>query len=339
MLSLLAAAILTEKGIQDGWAVADDLRPILTRQEARLMRRSGASWVRVHFRLSQTHQTWSPELINAYKEVIRALEAERLKPLGLVTYESQAGGQSAWTANSAEAHRGTGDNPYVQEFGSKTFTKLLASFPSVQQWEIWNEPNCWTVNTPGDPSKLPGQFYIYPSNFAFLLKHCREAAEGQKKPPKLIFGGLLGADFTDDLESNLALPYLRSTFEAGRKLAGWGPSPPFDAFGLHLYVGSQKNLTPDGFRRFPEAFLMESAKLADLPTWITEAGWTSDGNAGSERLQADRVNLLYSALKGLKGLGPSFYFKFRDEPSAGLTYGLFRSDGSSKPSLKAFRDS
>jgi len=336
-LSLLAQQ-RPQVGIQDGWALDDDLKPILTKEAARRMKEVGAEWVRFHFRLNAKHQKWDEPMLKAYAETLANAEGAGLKVLGLFTYESWPGGQAKWTENSSEAHGGNGDNAYVREWATKGFRLMLKRFPSVRAWEVWNEPDCWTDTPPGNKDKLPGMFYIYPSNYAWLLKRAYAEARRVKNPPLIVMGGLLGMEKPTPEES-VSAGYLRALFDAGRRHAGWKERSPFDAWGLHIYAGAKETLTPGHFDKFPSTFLRvaDGLEAAQKPVWVTEIGWPTDDNPASESLQAECLSASFKSLAKYPRFGPVFWFKFRDEPHAGLLYGLVRKDGTKKPAWEALR--
>ena len=114
------------------------------------------------------------ELLDAYAKAVKNLRSQRLQILGLVTYESWPGSQSDWVENNREVDGGTGDNPYLRNLVDRAFRALLVRFPDVRFWELWNEPNNWTTAPPGKNYRTPGGFYIYPSNFAWLLRRAWE---------------------------------------------------------------------------------------------------------------------------------------------------------------------
>jgi hypothetical protein len=336
-----------EKAIQEGWAVDDENRTLLTPEVARKMRESGAKWVRLHFRLTARHRRWEDPLLTAYEQAVRNLRRERLQILGLLSYESWNGSQADWICNSREVDGGSGDNPYLRDLIENAFRPLLARFPDVQHWEIWNEPNCWTVNPPGDRDRLPGQYYIYPSNFAFLLRRAYEEARRRSDRITIISGGLLGADFTGNPEIDAAIPYLRSTVQMGREFAGWDAVKsrfgtfPVDHWGLHLYIGGGSRINADYLQKFYRAFAQSvdalEGKASRKQVWLTEIGWATPPKGLSEADQAENVTTLFAALKGQPRVGPVFWFKLYDVPAADLYYGLFRADGTPKPAWETFR--
>ena len=356
-LPLLVALILLasgrvgamEKGIQDGWAVDNDDRVLLTAAVAREMRSAGARWVRLDFRLNARHKTWNEAILNAYAQVVANLQREHLAVLGLITNEAWPGAQTDWIANNAEVAGGSGDNAYLRDLTGIAFRRLLRRFPSVRAWEIWNEPNAWTQNAPGRADKLPGGSYIYPSNFAWLLRRAFEESRALPRPVTIVSGGVLAADFTDNLDSNLAAPYLRDTWRAGRTLGGWDRLRkqyrcwPLDGWGLHLYLKTGSRIRPEEFTPYPVAFARLRDDLEGGPSrktiWITEIGWATPPGPGhlSEDDQAANVTIALESLRRLPAIGPVLWFTLHDNPAASLYYGLRRADDTPKPAWAAFQ--
>lgn len=341
MVAFSMAVGAIEKGLQTGWPVDDDLRPLLTREVASKMREAGARWVRIHFRLNATHRQWDAELFSAYEEVVRNAESAGLEVLGLFTYESLEGTQAQWIENSAEVHGGNGDNRWLREFG-REFGRVARRFPSVRHWEVWNEPNCWTEHPPGDKEKLPGGYYLYPSNFAWLLRHAYEAAQRLPRPPQVIAGGLLVGEFTEDLDQNLAAEYLRSVFRMGREHADWRTGAyPYDAWAVHFYIFGDGDFTVQEFSRYSSRFISllarEDAVAARGPIWVTELGWATGPEGTTEERQARALETALRALQADRRYGPVIWFKFQDKPAANLFFGLLDREGNPKPSFESFQ--
>jgi hypothetical protein len=354
LLPLLAVIVAAnpvramEKGIQDGWAVDDSDHVLLTPTVAHRMRESGARWVRLNFRLTAKHPTWDSRLLDAYAEAVGNLQREHLAVLGLITNEAWPGAQADWIANNREVAHGNGDNPYLRALTGTAFAALLRRFPSVRCWEIWNEPNAWTANPPGNADKLPGGSFLYPSNFAWLLRRAFAQSRALPHPVALISGGILAADFTDDISANIAAPYLQETAAAGKTLAGWDALPnrtdvwPVEGWGLHLYLNAGSRLRPDEIAVYAGAFKKRMDTLEGggtrKPVWITEIGWATPPKPGgfSEADQAANVTAALEGLRSLPCIGPVLWFKLHDQPEADLYFGLRRADDSPKPAWSAF---
>src|SRR5439155_6237253 len=98
-----------------------------------------------------------------------------------------------WTANSAEAAGGSGDNAYAQGFARGAAGALALHLAGhVDAWEVWNEPNAWT--RADGAGRFAGGTYLYPSNFAWLLRRSRDAIKQAQPTAQVIAGGLLGHD-------------------------------------------------------------------------------------------------------------------------------------------------
>src|SRR5262249_39769254 len=126
------------QGLQDGWAVGDQGQIAggqLLADELGSIQTAGAGWVRVNFRLGACFKDWSTigcngqSAIQTYDQVLAKVQARNVKVLGLLTSEAWPGGQSDWTANSAEnVAGGTGSNAYIQTFAQKAAGVLAAHY-------------------------------------------------------------------------------------------------------------------------------------------------------------------------------------------------------------------
>ena len=327
------ASAQVQKGIQNGRVVDDEGKVLLTPKVARQMKESGAQWVRVQFRLIPPSTKWEIGLIVKYREAINNVRAEGLNVLGVLDNESASGTQSDWTEHSAEAHGGTGDNEYIQRWTADVFRPLMFAFSDVPNWEIWSGPNQWSTSQPGDKDKLPGRSYMYPSNFAWLLKRCFEEARLSKLKVVIVSGGL---SVSSQSEAETAV-YLQETVKAGVRHAAWNDTAtkhksfPFDAVGVRVAPAGGGNLATQ---------LSAIAKIAaDLEPkrprkiWVTELGWTSTDSQGEAELAAHLKQAL-DDLAEVPQVGPVFWSRLTDAPGA-LT-GLRRVDGTAKPAWEAF---
>jgi hypothetical protein len=198
-----------DQGLQGGWAVGDDGSVDFTHgvaQQAPIMRQAGAGWVRINFRLGACYQDWTSRGCNgrtalqAYDDVVGRARAQGLQVLGLLSNESWPGDQDQWLAHNAEAAGGTGDNAYVQAFAANAAGPLARHFAGqIGQWEVWNEPNAWT-ELDGDGNPRGGTF-LFPSNYAWMLRRAQAAVKAARPDAILVTGGLLahdpgGASFT-----------------------------------------------------------------------------------------------------------------------------------------------
>ncbi len=115
--------------------------------------------------------------------------------LGLLSNDSWRGGQSDWTAGAAELGQGNGDNAYLRAFSRQAAVVLARHFRErIDTWEVWNEPNAWEKDpeTHYNPATgdLPGGTFLYPSNFAWLLKLSYQKIKAAQSGAVVISGGL-----------------------------------------------------------------------------------------------------------------------------------------------------
>jgi hypothetical protein len=62
----------------------------------------------------------------------------------------------------------------------------------IASWELWNEPNAWESNP--SPGVYTGSSFIYPSNFAWLLKRGSASIRMAQPSATLVAGGVFGHD-------------------------------------------------------------------------------------------------------------------------------------------------
>lgn len=191
-----------DQGLQGGWAIDDagsTVFPDALSMQFGAMQAAGAGWVRINFRLGACYADWDTPGCNGrsatemYDEVVDTARTYNLRVLGLLSNETWHGDQGAWNANNAETGRGYGDNDYIIEFATNA-QRLVTHFRDrVEMWEVWNEPNAWNGLARGD---LPiGSSYIYPSNFAWLLRRTYVGIKQAQPEATVILGGLFAHDF------------------------------------------------------------------------------------------------------------------------------------------------
>lgn len=273
-----------DQGLQGGWAVDDSGNTVFYHsvyEQLPLMRQAGAGWVRINFRLGNCYANWTSPGCNgrtalqAYDDVVNRAVALNLQVLGLISNESWPGDQGQWLANNAEVVGGNGDNAYAQTFAVSAAGVLGAHFKTrIAWWEVWNEPNSWTFRDgSGNPA---GGTFLYPSNYAWLLRRSHGALKAARADAVVVTGGLLahdqgGASFFIGADGRprrevrhgerigprrsprsagvgyassactetrpSGAAYLCDLYVMGRAEAGWPrDASPLDHVGLHLYV-------------------------------------------------------------------------------------------------------
>jgi hypothetical protein len=283
-----ASAAQGKQGLQGGWAIDDTGHvnfPHSVRSELPLMQQAGAGVVRLNLRLGACFKDWKSagcatadgaSALGVYDIVVNeAINTYHLKVVGLISNESWPGGAAQWTTNNAEVAWGTGDNAFIRAFSTGAAGVLAKHFAGRRStWEVCNEPNAYTANP--SPGVYTGGSFIYPSNFAVLLKRAYAAIKAAQpgSMSTVVSGGLFGHDIggvtitvvTADgarqtitkkgaPETNVdkvgvgATPatctsrfssgadYLCNTYRMGLLKAGWTAGAfPLDAIGQHLYV-------------------------------------------------------------------------------------------------------
>ena len=196
------------QGLQAGWAI-DDYGHVNFEHsvvsELPFMQQAGAGVVRINFRLGACFKDWTsagcstadgPNALAVYDQVVNtAMTTYHLKVVGLISNESWNGSQADWTAKNAENNHGSGDNAYGQAFARNAAGVLASHFAGrVAVWEVWNEPNAWTANP--SPGVYEGSTFLYPSNFAWLLKRSYTAIKAAEPGSSsiVVSGGLFGHD-------------------------------------------------------------------------------------------------------------------------------------------------
>lgn len=307
---------------------------------------SGTAWVRLNFRLGPNFKDWTEttsfgfSALSCYDAIVNSALNHNLKVLGLLCNEawSSATAPGSWRASSAEAGRGVGNNPYIAEFVTFAASKLFAHFAGrISHWQIWNEPNASTT-------------YLYPSNFAWLLRRCYVAARDVGSPTLTIVSGAVlsthGPTARTLTSSNTGADYLRNTYRMGKAYAGWYDvkkvygSYPIDAIGQHLYIDQWSLTTAERVAQAAslvrKAYVAEEGGLSNKPIHITELGWSNDNV--DENTQAANLKIAYLKLKQLPYTPLTYWFFLQDIPESRLGHGLLRSDGSEKPAWASFRE-
>jgi hypothetical protein len=404
-----------KQGLQDGWSLSDSGVPCcgqLLLEELPKMAEVGSRHLRVNLRLGACFRDWTtpvsskdvssrgcdPSVVGktavaAYDPVLADALARGFVILGLLSNESWHGPQSAWTTNNAENNlKGTGDNKYIQDFAQKAAGVLASAYDGrrsavvnasvvalrIASWQLWNEPNAWEANP--SPGVYTGSSFIYPSNFAWLLKRGSAAIRGPQPSATLVSGGLFGHDIggapATVVESTgrtrriikqgvFAQPrpeatpkiqatscpgsavsgsqYLCSTYDMGIQKAGWSVvgglvQGPFDQVGQHLYIDQGSATTRQKISTYLNEIRtvytqFEGPNTAKRTT-LTEFGWAT--SAVSEAVQADNLELAFTTLRDTAYVVRGYWYRTQDLGVANDFYGLFRGNGSRKPSGDRF---
>jgi len=226
-------------------------------------------------------------------------------------------------------------------------------------WEIWNEPNAATSNP--SSTVYTGGTFLYPSNFAWLLRLSYEAIKAVQPSSTVVSGGVFAFDLSEPQTRNglyqgpfsrsrcqatlsagqSGATYLCATYEMGRTRAGWRPgATPFDHVGQHLYVDQWKRTSSEDITRYlleiRYAYRVYEGEDTTKQIYITEVGWTTD--TVSSAIQAENLQVAFDQVfRTTSFVAQAYWFFFRDEPQAQLRHGLTDADGSPKPSFEAYQ--
>ncbi len=335
------------QGLQPGAPMGNNGEILFTTDVAAKIKASHAGWVRLNFRLGPNFANWTDtsafgySALSRYDTIIANALNNNLKVLGLLSNEAwntTTPPPAEWQANNAEVAGGNGDNPYLQGFDTGAARVLIPHFAGqIDQWEVWNEPNASLT-------------WLYPSNFAWLLRRVYIAARDSGVPNlTMVSGGLLSTHSQTDTtltSSNTGADYLHDTYNQGRINAGWDTirstygSYPLDAVGQHLYIDQWGRTTArrieTAVKFVHDAYVAAEGGSTSKTTHVTELGWDTSWGV-NEKTQADNLTTAYTKLKALSYTPRSYWFFLRDEPAANLFRGLLRADGSPKPAWSAYQ--
>jgi hypothetical protein len=383
----VAEGVQFDQGLQDGWSFDNDGNMVgfdLLSEQFGLMRRAGAGWVRLHFRLGDCYADWTepgcrPDgrtALELYDEAVDLALSHGLKVLGLLTHESWRGEyHGAWNENNVENGGTDGNNRYIVQFGNSAAYPVVAHFKDkIQAWEVWTKPNAWTDH---DGTVYGGGTFVYPSNYAQLLRKAGAAIKAGNPSATFISGGLLGHDLdvkhqglqgtyrpagdgTTNCPSRLPSggDYLCAVYDAGRTHAGWDPRrSPFDHVGQHLYIKQSTMVTSADITAYLDdlrtVYLTYGGEPASTQTHITAFGWTSAPFGStkafvSPSLQAQNLATAYKTLryKSVSRGGyvaRAYWFRTRDaeHPPSSPGYldyfGIAEPNGDPKPAFAAYQ--
>jgi hypothetical protein len=199
----------------------------------------------------------------------------------------------------------------------------------VTAWQVWNEPNLpfWWNGRPNV------------NQYLTLLQQTRKAIRSRDARARIVLAGM------PVTARDTRVPhYLRAIYRRQRV------KRLFDAVAIHAFAGSAAGAV--GVVRRARA-IMRAAGDGATPLWVTEIGWGSQPSAipphlsTDERTQAARLTASLTALARQQPrllVERAFWFAWQDRALVpgeqdwwAPNTGLFRADGSAKPSWAAFR--
>jgi hypothetical protein len=305
-----------------------------TRPTAQTASDLGAGWVRLWGTWEGAQPspgTWAADVIGNMNRSVSDAKARGLKVLMVVQRSP------GWASGGKGGiHPPTDPSTFGAAMGG-----LAQRVPGVDAWELWNEEDetqFWAGGA--DPEK-----------YAAMVKSAYAAIKSVQPDDTVVTGATTGnnADFIEALYRN-------------------GAKGSFDAVGVHtdtacLIVGPDASYRDElgrigrytftGYREVHA--VMARHGDGDKPIWMTELGWgthsTAPGScdtgmwAGqkpigvSEEDQARFLTEAYRCLAADPFIGAAFWFGIQDIPQTKWAggHGLYRLDGSAKPSAAAFK--
>lgn len=298
---------------------------------------SGCRWVRINFRIDG-NTTWTPTHLARYDTIIQNARNHNLNVLGIICYEAVYGSQAEWNQN----YNTTGINPYTTAFAENAWVLINRFKGQVKRFEIWNEPDCWSVNPASNPL-TPGCFYIWPKNYANIL------AETYKKciamggadfftvhGVSLVTAGLFAHDISESFSTSRS--YMTSVYNQSGVWnafqAAMGRRYAWDYFGYHFYLNQGSSVSTSELNSYFSDIRAMKTQFSDAsPIMVTEFGWRS--SAVGAQLQADNLRNTYDWFRTQPDVLRAFWYQWNDGDGDG-NWGLVYSIGSPKPAYHAF---
>lgn len=271
---------------------------------------------------------------------VRTIRRAGLKVLAILAYGhpdySLAGGEAYWSGQQPVPPFGVGDPQYYPPDDPDTFARFAGDVADryrrdVWGWEVWNEENeGWRFWAPRED----------PAAYGRLLCAAHRSLRNSDDDARVALGGMFFPPFI----ATGAVSFLDQVLTAGGPQIG----RCFDAVGYHPYpypFTSPESVVADRGSVISAATqlrdVLERHGLADKPLWNTEVGWPTspNGNGVTEARQARFVARL-ALLSWARDVPVITWYTWGDytDPS-GLNqeahFGLFRDDGSAKPSFRA----
>jgi len=297
---------------------------------------AGCRFVRINFRIDG-NSTWTTSHLAKYDTIIANARNHNLQVLGLICYEAVDGSQSEWNEN----YDTTGVNPYTTKFADNAWLLIDRYKNDVKVFEIWNEPDCWSVPPESNPLN-PGGFYIWPKNYANILAEtytrCLSmggsdffASNGVSLSSGGLFAHDIGGSFSTSRGYMTEVYKLNPVWNAFESVAG--RRYPWSYFGYHFYLNQGSAVsTAELASYFNDVQAMRNYYNDSAKVLVTEFGWGSV-NVG-EQLQADNLTDTYDYLRSRSDVVGVMWYQWNNDPSQG--WGLVYSIGIPKPAYYAF---
>jgi hypothetical protein len=282
----------------------------------------GAQVVRIDFRPVSGLLAWTPgALLGLYASLLEKYTRAGMEIVGVLGPALIPGDQAHWDSPipvTAEGYR------WAWLAAARA---VVQAFPWVLAWEIWNEPNAFTTMPPrGIPS---GGTYMSPANYAGLL----DAAYRALAPlgARILGGSLFAHDIKGQQDSaSTGLYYWAAVLETQHRHRP-DLRIPCDGLAYHPYLARGGALPAGRLTRYLETIVPLGR---GIPTWITEAGWSTVCGVDPTTQASNITTLLHEAQSAL--VETCLIYTLADEPRAGLAFGLCDQALDPKPAFAAF---
>jgi hypothetical protein len=300
---------------------------------------SGCRAVRINFRIDG-NSTWTAAHLAKYDQIIQSARNQNLEILGIIAYEAVAGTQAQWNEN----YNTTGMNPYIATFADKAWLLINRYKDDVKQFELWNEPDCWSVPPASNPLN-PGCFYIWPKNYANVLaetyKKCIQNGGADffaNNGISLVTAGLFGHDIGGSFSTSrdyMTQVYQQSAIWNAFQTSPYNPDGrqyPWDFFGYHFYLNQDDPVSLGELSSyFNDIRAMKQIFNDPTDIIVTEFGWRTI--SVSEQLQADNLKNTYNWLRSQSDVHSSMWYQWNNGDGG---WGLVYSIGNPKPAYYEF---
>jgi hypothetical protein len=291
----------------------------LTQNQVNDLAAAGVGWVRLEFITGPYGNTDSTAFYNAYDQIVNMFVNAGIQVLGLVDYQTEPGGQSAWTQNNQENTGGNGDNNYIVGLGAITARIAQHYAGKITWYEVWNEPNAYASCS---GSVCTGGTFMYPSNFAALLTEVYAQSRIYANiPVKFVSGGVFGHSIGGVYDcTNAGGTYLSNTYNEGINITGkftWayqndGGNYPLDAIGQHIYITQGGTVTTSQIQQYLGC--IRSAYTAydssNKKVWITEFGWNT--YSVSQATQAANIDTSFGVFQSTSYVSNALLYNDQD---------------------------
>ncbi|WP_161554925.1 glycosyl hydrolase [Ereboglobus luteus] len=265
---------------------------------------TGIKWVRMGpswNRIEKSKGVYDQDYLARCDAVVNRLTANGVNILWILSYTAP------WASSSAT--RPTFHKPANwadwEDFVQFVCTRYKGK---ITHWEIWNEQD--------HPSKTFWE--DTPADYTVLLQKASAKARAVDSENKILIGGFTGA----------GAAYLNTLFEEDPALGSY-----FDIMAYHVYVDS-----PNMVARYEQFIaVMEQRNIADKPIWITETGYTTNGESSLEVTKADWVDQARVTQFSLPGIQKIFWYDYRcPEPYGDIAMEHFGLELADRTPLKAY---